>query len=297
MFHRPEKIPPLRKIHGGKYYLCRRIISLIEPRAKFGMFVDCTAGGGSVLLNVDTSQYKKVTFIASDYDRELASAHAGVKKIGGKVAWELQEKKYDYTEENWLNAVSRARAGVSPSNPGSIASYLMAYRGSRGGMGKEFAWSDRLRGGRPGDLNAWENFRNEHIKIITKCYRDFIIMNRCIIDIISAYDAYDTVFYIDLPYPKESRTAKNIYNYEMLTYRSDIEIVKGLGVIPQTVTHEDVLELVLKSKGKFYISSYHNELYDNLLGNFHAVEFDMPNHSSQADFKQRRTEVLWMSPK
>ena len=37
--------------------------------------------------------------------------------------------------------------------------FLFRNRFSRGGLGRDYAWSDRPRGGQPGDLNAWDTFK------------------------------------------------------------------------------------------------------------------------------------------
>jgi hypothetical protein len=39
--------------------------------------------------------------------------------------------------------------------------FLVRNRFRRGELGKDFAWSDRLRGGQPGDRNAWETIKEE----------------------------------------------------------------------------------------------------------------------------------------
>lgn len=295
MYYREPKLPPLRKIHGGKFYQCRDIISLMEipPSGPF-TFVDCTMGGGSVFLNVDTHRHLEerpgCKFVAADLDRELAGVHRLVKEDGGAIHKEILKSKYNYTEKNWTAASSRR--SVYPDT--AAADYLLRYRGSRGGMGNDFAWSERLRGGQPGDQNAWDNFRHLHFPRIMRAYEHFHILNKCIMSIIPKYDSPSTIFYIDLPYPRESRTSGNIYRHEMPTFRSDLEKKSAIG---QRVTHEDVLDLVLRSSGQFYISSYHNELYDEKLAGFEAVETDIANHSGQSKSKDRRIEVLWISPK
>ncbi len=48
---------------------------------------------------------------------------------------------------------------VSTDDLARAVAFPVRNRMSRGGLGEDFAWSERLRGGRPGDLNAWETFK------------------------------------------------------------------------------------------------------------------------------------------
>ncbi len=65
---------------------------------------------------------------------------------------------------------------------------------------------------------------------------------KCIKD----YDTPDTLFYLDPPYVPETRKAEH-YDTEMTSN-----------------DHEELIDLILSSKGKFVISGYDNQLYKKL---------------------------------
>ena len=66
-------------------------------------------------------------------------------------------------------------------------------------------------------------------------------------EVIQRYDSPDTLFYLDPPYPHESRGDSKAYGYEM----TDAE-------------HEELAESLRNAKGKIALSSYHCALMDRL---------------------------------
>jgi DNA adenine methylase len=151
-------------------------------------------------------------------------------------------------------------------------------RMSRGGLGKEFAWSERLRGGQPGDLNGWMTILRELPRIAQRLAS---VELRCqdALEVIAELDGPDVLFYLDPPYHHSTRTDRDSYAYEMTD-----------------AGHRRLLDLVVRLRGMVAISGYANPLYDEALHGWRRVEFNMPNHAGQGKTKQRRVEVLWLKP-
>jgi DNA adenine methylase len=86
-----------------------------------------------------------------------------------------------------------------------------------------------------------------------------------------------TLFYLDPPYPHETRTAKSAYGrFEM-----------------SEADHRELLRVLLGVKGKVMLSGYPSPLYDTALAGWTRHTFDMPNHAAGGETKGRETEVLW----
>lgn len=261
-----RKLRPPLKWHGGKTYLARRIIALMPPHR---VYVEPFIGGGSILLNKPRAERE----VAGDVDARLV------------LFWrELQRRESDvpglvatvrYTEEEFRAADALLMADHPAVR--SVA-FLVQNRFSRGGLGKDFAWSDRLRGGQPGDANAWDTIRAE-LPAIAERVRGVEFHRSDAIDLIRANDSPDALTYADPPYLHETRTVRDAYRHEMSRDQ-----------------HAALLECLRGCRGAVMLSGYRSPLYDAALAAWRRVEFDMPNHSGQGRVKQRRVECVWIKP-
>jgi hypothetical protein len=167
------------------------------------------------------------------------------------------------------------------------ADMIIRSRFSRGGLGETFAWSDRTRGGLPGDLNSWQTFRSDVIGRIVERVQPMTFAHGCLRDLMERLGLVDVskTVYCDVPYVSEARTAKDVYQHEMLTYEKD--------AWPGVLTHEGLLKFLKKNKGVSYLSGYDNFLYQTYLSNYPAYRYETCNNSSQSKKKAKRIEVLW----
>jgi DNA adenine methylase len=261
-----HKVRPPIKSHGGKHYLARRIISRLPSHQ---VYVEPYAGGLAVMLNKLPAPVE----IASDLHPGLIGFYRVLRDRTEELMARLISLEYSAQTFAW-SLVSDAEDDPLES----AVRFLIRNRFSRGGLGKDFAWSDRLRGGQPGDLNAWETFKAELPRI---AHRLAHVDVRCqdAVDVIVEHDALDTVHYLDPPYVPETRTARRIYQHEMCE-----------------ADHVRLLDTIVRCRGMVVISGYPHPLYNESLAGWERVEFDMPNHAGQGRSKQRRTEVLWVNP-
>jgi DNA adenine methylase len=261
-----QKLRSPLKWHGGKSYLARRIIALMpEHRA----YVEPFLGGGSILLNKPKAELE----VAGDLNRRLVNfwEYVGAGDVGFLSV--IQGTEYCLK----IFELAKAAQWLSDNTPRHEAIYFMvANRFSRGGLGQTFAWSERLRGGQPGDVNAWETIKAELPEIAARLAD--VRFNCCEArKLMAAYDGPETLHYLDPPYLHETRTAKKAYGeFEM-----------------DPDDHVRLLVAARSCRGAVLISGYRSKSYDSFLGDWHRVEIEMPNHSGQGKSKQRRVECIW----
>ena len=120
------------KWHGGKHFLYKHITPLITGTS----LVEPYAGGLSVLINSP----KRASEIANDLNTELINCYRWIKTAQQDVYHELN--KITYSKQTWDSFPSKF-----PYSPLGAAQYIARNRFSRGGLGKHFGKSSRLRGG------------------------------------------------------------------------------------------------------------------------------------------------------
>lgn len=260
-----RKIRSPLKWHGGKSYLARRIIALMPEHR---VYVEPFLGGGSILLNKPKADLE----VAGDLDTGLIEFWSILANPATDWIFIALMSGLEYRDDIFL----AAPAALASSQPMRRAmGFLVRNRMSRGGLGKDFAWSDRLRGGQPGDANAWDTIRADLPRIAARIAD--VQFNCCRADtLIRVHDGPGTLTYCDPPYLHETRTAKAAYLHEMSSDQ-----------------HEGLLDTILGCQGAVLLSGYRSVLYDEALAGWDRVEFDMPNHSGQGKGKQRRIECVW----
>jgi DNA adenine methylase len=260
------KLRPAVKWHGGKAYQARAIVSRMPAHT---VYVEPYAGGLSVLLNKPRSAREVVGDLNADligfyrclqdHKRELLERLGAIPYTPESFAWSLEP-------------------GTSDDQVTAAARFIVRHRFSRGGLGKTFAWSERLRGGQPGDKNAWETIRDKLPKIAERL-GGVEIHRGAALELIRLHDGRDTLFYLDPPYLHATRTAHKAYAHEM-----------------SSEDHSALLGCITSVQGMVIISGYRSALYDRALAPWERHELEMPNHSGQGKTKERRTEVLWLNP-
>lgn len=263
------------KAHGGKYYLAPWITSHMPQH--FHQYVEpfCYAAHVRIAL-ADRCDHAML----SDIDPMKTAVLRAVRDDAVTLIDELQA--IDYLETSFLDAKRRLQEDryLNPSIE-RVRDYIVVNRMSRGGLGKSFAWSNRLRGGQPGDANAWQTMISdigalsviiEHDQIHTKNFKEVLphVLHRP-----------DTVVYLDPTYIPDTRSAKKAYGEFEMTVE-DHEMMADM--VNDPATHAKVI-----------ISGYDNLSYQRWFKDWHLAQKEMPNHSGQGEHKQRRVEVLWMN--
>jgi DNA adenine methylase len=260
----PKKFRPLVKTHGGKYYTARRIINCFPSHR---IYVEPFAGGLNVLLNKPPA----VVEVASDLDGDLINLYQMIQARCGELTGALGALPYNPT------TFDAALSWLASDDPlWHAVGYLVRKRFSRGGLGETFAWSERLRGGRPGDENAWLTIQAELPRVADRL-RGVDIRQAPAIEVVREHDGPDALHYCDPPYLHSTRTARDAYRFEMTA-----------------ADHAELLDVLMDCRGTVVLSGYPSPLYDARLAGWRRITFDMANHAGQGRSKQRREEVIWI---
>lgn len=259
--------PSLIKCFGGKAYLAEWIISLFPPQYGLLRYIEPFAGGASVLFRKNISAIE----VISDVDYELICIYEATKHHLDEFVDILS--KVEYSEEVFQTA--RKFNPIGQSLLVRAANEYVLRRMSRGGLRTSFAWSERLRGGIPGDKNAWLN-SIKNLPWFSKRLENVYILNndfRLLLSIATS----QCLVYIDSPYLHETRVSTKAYG----KYEMSVE------------AHNDLLDIALFAPAKILISGYDSELYNRKLSSWNRFEKEIVNHSSQTKVKQKKKEIVW----
>jgi DNA adenine methylase len=262
------KLRPVVKIHGGKYYLSDLIIRNFPIGYENMTYVEGFGGAASVLLN----KKRSVREIYSDLHAPTANMFHVLVSQPNQLVETI--RNIVYKEDSFKAVQSHV---FQYGNLDSAVAEIVLRRMSRGGMKKTFSWSTRLRGGQPGDLNAWETFKDLLPKIAERL-TGVEIRNESALSLVPQFNDPNSLIYLDPPYLSTTRSAKSIYDCEM----TDED-------------HRTLGQLAGKSCAKVMVSGYDSPLYQELYNGWRVVSKEMPNNSGQGKVKQRRLECLWMN--
>jgi site-specific DNA-adenine methylase len=268
----PRLRPPV-KAHGGKYSLAPRIVPiLLSVRERITEYLEPCAFGASVFLAMPRVERE----ILGDINPNVCALWTvlGNDRLGAALSDRLSRLPYNES------IFEGARAPSDGTLLDRALRFLVTCRFSRGGLGSSFAWSDRERGGKPGDENAWDTFRNRELpRIIARARGVEVTNDPCWCTVWESREKIHRLTYCDPPYHPRTRTAKSAYGpYEMTP-----------------VQHFWLVAALRAHSGPAAISGYRCDEYDRWLRDWRRFDFEMPNNAGQTRRKQRRTESLWVN--
>lgn len=258
---------PIVKIHGGQHKVKKWVIDHFPHNYENMRYLETCVGGGSIILNKKRSVGESIC----DIDYNLFSIYRAVQHNTKLFQDDLRE--IPYSQESFTLALQNKYS--QPANE-----YVLR-RMSRGGLMRHFAWSNRLRGGRPGDENAWIN-SIENLEKISQRLQGVEISHCGIMTALRILAPYHDFIYIDPPFLPETRVSKKCYRHEMTTE-----------------DHEDML-MMISGYGDFdnhkkyiLLAGYSNQLYDHYLKGWNTHKITVTNHSGQTKKKGKRELCLW----
>jgi DNA adenine methylase len=251
-----HRLRPPVKAHGGKYYLAPRIVPiLLSVRERVTEYLEPCAFGASVFLAMPRFERE----ILGDINPDVCALWTVLGNDCLAAALTDRLSRLPYTEAIFDGA-------RSPSDGTLIdraLRFLIACRFSRGGLRKNFAWSDRIRGGRPGA-------RARGVEVTSQ---------PCWWTVWESRDKVQRLVYADPTYVAKTRSAKNAYGPYEMTLLQHFWLVAALRA----------------HSGPAAISGYRCDDYDRWLRDWRRFDFEMPNNAGQTRRKQRRTESLWIN--
>lgn len=246
---------------GGKKKLAPWIVSHFPAHR---CYVEPFGGGASVLMQKPRSYVE----VYNDIDGEIVNVFRVLRDHPGELTTALQLTPY--AKDEFVQSYDPC-----PEKPIEWARRTL-FR-SRAGFGS-WAVSGRPTGFRADSRRAgttpvgdWARYP-DYVPDFADRLRGVVIDNRTAAEVMADHDAPDTLFYVDPPYVKETRSSGK--------YRHDM-------------TDEQQLELATQLhslEGTVILSGYAGTLYDELYGEWKRVD-----RETWADGANARTESLWIS--
>lgn len=279
------------KRHGGKSYLAKRIVELMPPRCEtpnaprptdpgWLHYVEPYFGGGAVLFANDP---EGISEVVNDLDFQLTNFWCALQ---GDDSFAEFVRRVEAIPVSSLSYDAAAGMHTPDWDTGGgmmglAVNFFVANRQSRQALGKDFATlsRNRTRRGMNEQVSAWlsalEGLPEVHARL-----KRVAILNDPAVKVISQQDGERTLFYVDPPYMHETRTVTDAYEHEMTAD-----------------DHKVLLEKLAKVKGRFLLSGYRSDLYDQYAtaNNWRREEWEIDNKSGSGKTKQKRVECVWMN--
>jgi DNA adenine methylase len=258
--------PPV-KWHGGKYYLCHRIIEHFPPHHTY---LEPFGGAASVLLNKARAPVE----VYNDLDERITRLFRVIRNHGEELHRRLSLTPYSEVE-------FRDSGGDTGDEIEQARRDFVRWRLSLGGRGDSFSFTlHRVRRGMADVVSGYLSMIDEQLPFIVERLRTVEIVCRPAIDVIRTWDGPETLIYCDPPYVPSTRHegSRSIYGCEM-----------------SEEDHRGLAAVLLACKSRVVLSGYPSPLYEELYSDWRSVHFDMANHAAGGALKARKQEMLWMN--
>ncbi len=251
---------------GGKCYL-HRWIECHLPKTR--RYVEGFAGVATVLLN--RPRAKEEFLVEKSLDQ--ATLLRTIRDHNEGLAWMLRPLRWSRT--TFLDAKFLLE-GRCYSDDLTRAKLAYTFRKmSRGGEGNSFSFDlDR------NQQHWWDN-GVEQLTAVSRRLRGVHVLHGDALDRLAGLDGPETLFYLDPPYVRSSRSLTSLYGeYEM----TDGE-------------HRELCRLIRRLAGKVVLSGYLNPIYEELLPDWRRESREMYvfAHYNSSNPRRRKTEVIWMN--
>lgn len=263
------------KRHGGKGAHAGKLAKwILSKMPEHTHFVEPYFGGGAVLLRKDP---QNVSEVVNDLDGDLSNF------------WSVladREAFPDFLRVVQATPFSEDVFDLAGCEIGDridlAADFFVRSRQSRQGLCKDFATlsKNRTRGGMNEQVSAWltavEGLPDVHERL-----KRVVVLNRPALDVIRQQDGPSTLFYLDPPYLHATRSTKKEYGPQEMTDEDHRNLLTALGDL----------------KGKFILSGYMSDLYQDFATIFgwERHELPVPNNAASGKTKQKKTECLWLN--
>ena len=252
---------------GGKHYMSKTIIKLMPIHKRY---VEPFVGSGKILFAKEPSEIEAI----NDADKKIANLYYCVafhfREFWDKAKWLLHSREIHRKLKTKLKTSAPPELGDVEH---AVATYyvLISSFNSQSGFGYKI---DKSTFG----LMITRKILN--LRAIRKRLKKVIIECKDFEELIKTWDTEETFFYCDPPYFGAE------YYYDVPFKKED---------------HERLLKVLKQAKGKWMLSGYHNELYDETLKGFPYIEKYISKSSygitkySKNKTRPTATEVLWFN--
>lgn len=255
---------PVLRYHGGKWRLAPWLLGFFPAHR---VYVEPFGGAASVLAR----KPRAYSEVYNDLDGELVNLFrvlrdhaAGSQLVRALRLTPFARGEFALAYEPSPDPVEQARRTVVRS--------FMGFGSNAHNRRTGFRANSNRSGTTP--AHDWANYP-ESLAAVVERFRGVVIENRPAVDVIPQHDGPATLYYVDPPYPAETRDAGADYGHEMTTedHRALAATLHGVA-------------------GMVALSGYACDLYDRDL----YAGWERHERRSLADGARERTEVLWLNP-
>lgn len=257
-------------------------------------YVEPYAGGLSVLLNRDPADeslwlpgHDGVSEVANDLDRDLMNFWKVLQTPQWFLPFHRLCEATPFSEIEWQDASLEFLEWPSHDSNVSDAvvrswKFFINCRMSLAGRRKGFTGitKTRVRRGMNNEVSAWlsavDGLPDVHARL-----KRVMILNRDALEVLRQFDVPSTFAYCDAPYLHSTRVTTSDYG----RYEMSVE------------SHRQLLDVLSNFKGKFALSGYPSELYEDYAkqNGWRVAKFTVPNNAAGGEKKRAMTECLWMN--
>ena len=257
---------PVVRMYGAKWRLAPWIVKHFPPHH---VYVEAFGGSAAVLLSKEPSPVE----VYNDLDGEVVNFFRVLREQPEDLARAIAFTPY---------ARSELDTAWEPTADPLEAARRFAVRSWMTIGGPTTRWKSGFRfrkGRRMAVLLRWWQEMPERLAAVAFRLRGVLIENRDYREILEDFDGHETLFYLDPPYPPDTRSRQ----WRRGGYRFEFS----------EVDHRELLERITALRGMVVLSSYPSPLYEDILSRagWRRVERVVTNGNGKP-----ATEILWLNP-
>lgn len=263
----------LHKVFGGKKRIRHWLYENFPKNYTELSYIEPCIAAGSVFLGKKPSRYEVISDInPRQIDLwECTQGKDTLKELMKRL------RRVKYSERTFLKHLKQNLDAGGYEKIDRAVSHFIRQQMSRSGRGDAFAFSERERGGQPGDINAFESCVEQLPAIHERLQGTHIFCADAEL-MIRTWATPDTFIYLDPPYVKDTRVSTDVYDFEMPDEK-----------------HEAIADALWRSGAKFMVSGYESELYKKIFPGCRLIKKTVANNSGESKTKKKRVECLWMN--
>ena len=281
---------PVLRYYGGKWRLAQRLISLFPPHH---VYVEAFGGAASVLMLKPRSDAE----IYNDLDGEVVNVFRILQCQAKSAKLERLLRVTPFARAEFVKSYRDSRDPVEQARRTIMRSFMgfgsdSITRVKSGVIPNGFCtriYDTTMRTGfrfnsvrsNVSGAEDWSHYP-DYIAAFCARLKGVVIENRNALRVMVKSDRFDTLHYVDPPYPSSVRNRNASENRLQHNYRHEMTIKQ----------HEKLAETLHSLKGMVVVSSYPGDLYNRLFASWKRVSWTGEQfcHGSQT-----RTECVWMN--
>jgi len=259
-----QVLRPALRYHGGKWRLAPKIIAVLPPHE---VYVEPYAGGASVLLRKPRARHE----VYNDLSGEVANVFRVLRDQG--EALRRACRLTPFSREEYYRSFEPTEDPVEQARRTMVKSFM-----GHGSNSIRKSVASGFRSKAHGAMD-WMRLPNKMPGLLERL-QGVVIENRPALEVMKQHDGPRTLFYVDPPYPRSTRSQNGHGRCACCSYEHEMSDEE----------HQALLLALVALKGAVAVSCYACPLYDSALAGWERHEL-----AAWADKGKRTTEVLWVN--